>query len=119
MLKSNKKIQLIINDIFKLIGNNNKLYQSTLSKLTALFIKSRNWFYSTLRNQLLVKLNELHNHDLISSIVTNGPGDTQNENIYKFGSIINMCLKEKRIDAKRGKELEAIIDSKKFDKIIT
>lgn len=118
LLKANKRIALIVSDVIKLIGNNHKLYQSTLSKLNSLYLKTRNWFYSTLRSQLLVKLNELHNHDLIQSIVTSGAGDSQGENIYKFASIINMCLKEKRIDTKRAKELETIMDSKKFEKII-
>lgn len=118
VLKANKRISQITSDIFKLIGNNSKLYHSTLNKLTQLYLKTRNWFYSTLRSQLSIKLNELHNHDLINSIVTTGPGDTQNENVYKFASLINMCLKEKRIDTKRAKEIETIIDSKKFDKII-
>ncbi len=118
ILKTNKRTIQITNDITKLIGNNSKLYQLTIGKLTALYLKTRNWFYSTLRSQILVKLNDLHNHELISSIVTNGAGDTQNENIYKFACIINICLKEKRIDTKRAKELENIMESKKFDKII-
>ena len=118
LLKANKRIASITSDIIKLIGNNQKLYQSTLNKLSSLYLKTRNWFYSTLRSQLLVKLNELLNNDLIQSIVTSGTGDTQNENIYKFATIINMCLKEKRIDTKRAKELETIMDSKKFEHII-
>jgi len=83
LLKANKRIVTITSDIIKLIGSNHKLYQSTLSRLNSLYLNTRNWFYSTLRGQLLVKLNELHNHDLIQSIVTSGAGDTQSENIYK------------------------------------
>lgn len=118
ILKANKKLSLLVNDIVKLIGNNHKLYQYTISTLSKLYLKNHNWFYSTLRSQLLFKLNDSHNSDLLSGIVTSGHGDKENENIHKFTLIINMCLKEKRIDTKRAKELETIMESKKFEKII-
>ena len=118
ILKANKKLSPLVNDIVKLIGNNHKLYQYTISTLSKLYLKNHNWFYSTLRSQLLFKLNDAHNSDLLSSIVTNGHGDKENENIHKFTLIINSCLKEKRIDTKRAKELETIMESKKFEKII-
>ena len=84
--------------------------------MTSLYLKTQNWFYSTLRSQLLVKCTESFNHDILNSIVS--AGDSQSENVQKFSAIINLCLKEKKIDSKRAKELEAIIESKKFEKII-
>jgi hypothetical protein len=119
MLKGNKKLSAYIADIIKLIGNNNKLYQYTINTLSRMFLKNYNWFYATLRSQLLFKLNETHtNNELISGIVSDGKNDVQSENVFKFASIINMCLKEKRIDTKKAKELETIMESKKFEKII-
>ena len=118
VLKGNKRLGAVVNEIIKLIGNSQKLYTHTISALSKLYLKTHNWFYSTLRSQLLFKLNELHNNELVNSIVTNGPSDVQNESVFKFASIINLCLKEKRIDTKRAKELETIMESKKFEKII-
>jgi hypothetical protein len=112
MLKGNKKLAGLINDVIKLIGSSHKLYSQCLSALSKIYLKTHNWFYSTMRSQLLIKLHEVHNHELINSI------DKQNDTIFKFSSIINLCLKEKRIDTKRAKELETIMESKKFEKII-
>ena len=117
MLKLNKRLGTYLGEIIKLIGNSNRLYQFTVSHLTTLYLKTQNWFYSTLRSQLLAKLNESFNNDLVSSIVS--AGDTQSENVQKFTAIINMCLREKKIDSKKAKELETIIESKKFEKIIS
>ena len=118
VLKGNKRLGAVVNEIIKLIGNSQKLYTHTISALSRLYLKTHNWFYSTMRSQLLFKLNELHNNELVNSIVTNGPSDVQNESVFKFASIINLCLKEKKIDTKRAKELETIMESKKFEKII-
>lgn len=60
----------------------------------------------------------MHNHDTLNSIVTNGHGDIQGENLLKFATLINSCLKEKKIETKRAKELETIMEWKKFDKIL-
>lgn len=118
MLKGNKKLSALITDIVKLIGNNAKLYQYLLSNLSKMFLKNYNWFYATLRSQLLFKLNEANNQDLVSGIMSGGHNDVQMDNVFKFASIVNMCLKERRIDTKRAKELETIMESKKFEKIL-
>jgi hypothetical protein len=60
----------------------------------------------------------MHNHEIFNSIVSSGSGDVNSENLFKFASIINNCLKEKKIENKRAKELESIMESKKFEKII-
>ena len=60
----------------------------------------------------------MHNHDTLNSIVTNVHGDIQGENLLKFATLINSCLKEKKIETKRAKELETIMEWKKFDKIL-
>lgn len=61
----------------------------------------------------------MHNNDGLMSIVSGGDSDVTNEMVYKFSSLINACLKEKKIEAKRAKELETIMESKKFDKILS
>lgn len=114
----NKRHATHVNDIVKLIGTSNKLYQYTINLLHTKYLKEHNWFYSTLKSQILIKINELHNHDVAHSIVTSGASDVNGENLNKFASIINSCLKEKKIETKRAKELEAIMESKKFEKII-
>lgn len=118
MLKGNKKLSVLVTDIIKLIGNNAKLYQYSLSNLSKMFLKNYNWFYATLRSQLLFKLNETNNQDLVSGILGGGHNDAHTDNVFKFASIVNMCLKERRIDTKRAKELETIMESKKFEKIL-
>lgn len=50
--------------------------------------------------------------------MSGGHNDVQMDNVFKFASIVNMCLKERRIDTKRAKELETIMESKKFEKIL-
>lgn len=118
ILKGNKKLSGFVSEIIKLIGSSQKLYQNCIATLSKMYLKNHNWFFSTLRSQLLFKLNDTNNQDLMSSLVTNGHSDAQSENIFKFSSIINSCLKEKRIDTKRAKELETIMESKKFEKIL-
>lgn len=116
--RANKRHVAFVTEIAKLIGTSNKLYQYTTNHLHSKYVKTNNWFYSTLKSQLLIKLNEMHNHEIFHSIVSSGSSDVNNENLYKFASIINNCLKEKKIENKRAKELESIMESKKFEKII-
>ena len=102
-----KRHSIHINDIVKMIGNNGKLYFNAVNYSLKLFLNTKNWNYASIRSLLLLKLHDVDVIDLSSS-----------ENIYKFTWALNACLKERRIDTKRSKELEAIIDSKKFDKIL-
>lgn len=149
-----------VNEILKLIGQSFTLYKFTMDRLEKNYLTTRNWFYSTLRNKLqmrmvlsesastgdhqsslseVVKTTTQINQDqsmelqmdstdatvtaiTFSNLIfasSNIPsGESQSENIFKFASCICHCLKEKKIDQKRIKELEAIVDWKKFDKII-
>jgi hypothetical protein len=116
--KANNRHKQFVSEIAKLIGTSNKLYQFTINHLSTLYLNTHNCFYSTLRSQLLIQLNSMHNHDTLNSIVTNGHGDIQGENLLKFATLINSCLKEKKIETKRAKELETIMEWKKFDKIL-
>lgn len=94
-----------INEIVRMIGYNGKLYNQTVNYLIKLFMSTNNWFYASIRSLLLIKLTDVD--DTSSS-----------ENIYKFTWSLNACIKERKIDTKRIKELEAIVDAKKFDKIL-
>lgn len=115
--KTNKKHLPIVNEICKLIGNSHKLYQFTISTLTTLYLRTHDWFYSTLKSQIVAKLNEMYNHDNLINLINNGINDAQVEMILKFGNLINSCLREKKLESKRAKELETIMESKKFEKI--
>ncbi len=115
----NKRYVTYVNEIVKLIGTSKKLYESAVKLLSVSFLKTHDWFYSTLRSQIILKISETSHHDILSSVIACENGDTSPELIYKFGSIINTFLKEKKIEPKRAKELEAIMESKKFEKILT
>lgn len=122
--KTHKRHQMAVSEICKLIGTSHRLYEATVSSLTALYAKTHDWFYSTLKSQLLLKLAEMHNNDslmhlIVGTVAESGSGgDVTNEMVYKFSGLINSCLKEKKIEAKRAKELETIMESKKFEKIL-
>lgn len=102
-----KRHTIYVNDIAKMIGNNGKLYFNTVNYLSKLFLKTKNSYYASIRSLLLMKLHDVDVIDLESS-----------ENIYKFTWTLNACLKERKIDFKKLKELEAIFDSKTFEKIL-
>ncbi len=99
-----KKLSNYVNEIVKMIGNNNKLYSNAVNNILDIYLNSKNCFYASIRSLLLMKL-----HDVDVNL---------SENLYKFTWTLNACIKEKKIDAKRIKELETIIDSKKFEKIL-
>lgn len=116
LFKSNKKHVPIVNEICKLIGNSSSLYQLTVKTLTELFVKSHNWFYATLKSLIVNKFHESLSHENLLNLI--GTADMPTELILKFGNLVHMCLKERKIEAKRAKELEAIMESKKFEKIL-
>ncbi len=96
-----------INDIVKMIGNNGKLYFNAVNYSLKLFLSTKNWNYASIRSQLTLKLHDVDVIDLNSS-----------ENIYKFTWSLTACIKDRKIESKKIKELESIVDSKKFDKIL-
>ena len=120
--KTHKRYQTHVNEICRLIGANHKLYEFTVNKLASLYMKGRDWFFSTLRMHLVIRLSEMHHHDALQVIVHNASnsshGDSTGEMVLKFCNLISTCLKEKSLGTKRAKELEHIMESKKFDKII-
>jgi negative elongation factor B len=87
-----------------MVGTSNKLYSNTVTSLLDNYLSSKNCFYASIRSLLLMKL-----HDVDASL---------SENLYKFTWTLNACIKERKIDAKRIKEFELIMDSKKFEKIL-
>lgn len=114
--KTNKKHIPIVNEICKLIGNSPALYQLTVKTLTELFIKTHNWLYATLKSLIINKFHETLSHENLINLI--GNSDMPTELILKFGNLIHVCLKERKIEAKRAKELEMIMESKKFEKIL-
>ncbi len=99
-----KKLSNYVNEIVKMIGNNNILYANTVNNLLGNYLNSKNCFYASIRSLLLMKL-----HDVDASL---------SEQLYKFTWTLNACIKERKVDAKRIKELETIMNSKKFEKIL-
>lgn len=78
-----------------------------------------------MKSQMLLKLAEMNNNESLMSIVSGGAGtgesngdNVTSEMVFRFSSLINSCLREKKIEAKRAKELETIMESKKFEKIL-
>ncbi len=71
--------------------------------------KKMNYLYVSLNISLKeeIKLHDVGVIDLNSS-----------ENIYKFTWSLTACIKDRKIESKKMKELESIVDSKKFDKIL-
>lgn len=123
--KTHKRHQSAIGEICKLIGTSHRLYEFTVSSLSSLYARTHDWFYSTLKSQILIKLAEMHNNETLMAIVgavatgeQSSSDAAQCEMVFKFSSLINACLREKKIEAKRAKELETIMESKKFDKIL-
>ena len=102
-----KRQSSYINDIVKMIGTNGKLYFNAVNYSLKLFLSTKNWYYASIRSLLLMKLHDVDVIDLNSS-----------ENIYKFTWSLNACIKDRKIETKKIKELESIVDSKKFDKIL-
>lgn len=90
-----------------MIGSSGKLYFSAINHSLKLYLATKNWNYASIRSLLLMKLHDIEIIDLNSS-----------ENIYKFTWALNACIKDRKIDSKKSKELESIVDSKKFDKIL-
>ncbi len=121
LMKHHHKRHLVhVNEICKLIGTNHILYEFTMETLSILYSQTRNWFYSTLRAQIIARLSEIHSHEVFQTILhkSSHHSDSLTEMILKYSSLISVCLKEKVLGTKRAKELETIVESKKFNKIL-
>ncbi len=90
-----------------MIGNNGKLYFNAVNYSLKLFLSTKNWYYASIRSQLTLKLHDVDAIDQNSS-----------ENINKFTWSLTVCIKYRKIESKKIKEWESIVDSKKFDKIL-
>ena len=121
----------LVTDVAKLIGSNNaKLYRLCVGHLLSKYLKTHDWFYSTFKTMLSTKLTEPDGPTSTTAAITpailletldgGGAGGVEcATSLHKFACIMNACLKEKKIDAKKAKELEAIMDSKHYERIFT
>jgi hypothetical protein len=122
-VKTHKRHQPWLGDVCRLVGTSHRLYELCVSTLTQQFVSTHNWFYATLRIHLLGKLCEMHNHETVQGIAvataaSTSASESTSEMVFKFCTVIASCLKERTLGTKRAKELEHIMESKKFEKII-
>ena len=126
-------------DIAKVIGSgfgNAKLYRLCVGHLLNKYLKTHDWFYPTLKCMLASKLNETETAAVVATSATTTGAvsltpftsgmllETPDDGecallLHKFTSVINACLKEKKMEVKRAKELETVMDSKSFKRIFT
>ena len=92
----------VVQQLTKMVGKNIKLYDMVLQFLRTLFLRTRNVHYCTLRAELLMALHDADAHE----IVTLDP-------CHKFAWCLDACIRERIIDAKRGRELQGFLDGLK------
>ena len=93
--RQNETIQTLV----KMIGKNVLLYDTILSFLRTLFLRTKNVHYCTLRVELLMALHEAEVSDI-----------TQMDPCHKFAWCLDACIREQTIDPKRGRELQSFLD---------
>ncbi|KAK7933269.1 hypothetical protein WMY93_004165 [Mugilogobius chulae] len=86
----------VVLKLTQMIGKNVKLYDMVLQFLRTLFLRTRNVHYCTLRAELLMSLHDLD----ISEICSVDP-------CHKFTWCLDACIREKFVDGKRARELQA------------
>ena len=89
----------IIQTLTSYVGHSVKLYNTVLQFLRALFVDSGCVHFCTLRADVLMAL-----HDLEIKIILDA------DPCHKFAWCLDACIREKFIDAKRGRELKLFLD---------
>ena len=88
-----------IQQLTKMVGKSIKLYDMVLQFLRTLFLRTRNVHYCTLRAEILMTL---HDND-VHEICTVDP-------CHKFTWCLDACIRERFVDSKRARELQAFLD---------
>lgn len=82
-----------------MIGNNVRLYDMVLQFLRTLFLRTRNVHYCTLRAELLMSLHETEVQEI-----------TNVDPCHKFTWCVDACIRERNVDTKRSREIQAFLD---------
>lgn len=93
--RQNETVQVLV----KMIGKNVLLYDTILSFLRTLFLRTKNVHYCTLRVELLMALHDAEVSDI-----------TQMDPCHKFAWCLDACLREQTIDPKRARELQSFLE---------
>ena len=93
--RQNETIQTLV----KMIGKNVLLYDTILSFLRTLFLRTKNVHYCTLRVELLMALHDAEVSDI-----------TQMDPCHKFTWCLDACIREQTIDPKRARELQSFLE---------
>jgi len=95
----------VVQKLANMIGNNIRLYDMVLQFLRTLFLRTRNVHYCTLRAELLMAL-----HDTEVQEITNV------DPCHKFTWCVDACIRERNVDTKRSREIQAFLDGIKSGK---
>lgn len=72
IFKTNKRHMAFVNEICKLVGNSSTLYQFTIKTLIDFYLKTHDWFYSTLKSLIVYKFHETLSHEnLLENTIKN------------------------------------------------
>ncbi|SPP78350.1 blast:Negative elongation factor B [Drosophila guanche] len=89
-----------VKKLANMIGTSVKLYDMVLQFLRTLFLRTRNVHYCKLRAELLMALHDLEVQEIISI-----------EPCHNFTWCLDACIREKNVDIKRSRELQAFLDN--------
>lgn len=89
----------VVQKLAHMIGHNVRLYDMVLQFLRTLFLRTRNVHYCTLRAELLMAL-----HDQEVQEITNV------DPCHKFTWCVDACIRERNVDTKRSREIQAFLD---------
>ena len=89
----------VVQKLTHMIGNNVRLYDMVLQFLRTLFLRSRNVHYCTLRAELLMSLHETEVQEI-----------TNVDPCHKFTWCVDACIRERTVDVKRSREIQAFLD---------
>ncbi|XP_015416812.1 PREDICTED: LOW QUALITY PROTEIN: negative elongation factor B-like [Myotis davidii] len=92
----------VVQKLTQMVGKTLKLYDMVLQFLRALFLRTRNVHYCTLRAELLLSL---HDGD-VGDICSVDP-------CHKFIWCLDACIRERFVDSKRARELQGFLDGVK------
>jgi negative elongation factor B len=89
----------VVQKLAHMIGNNVRLYDMVLQFLRTLFLRTRNVHYCTLRAELLMALHETEVQEI-----------TNVDPCHKFTWCVDACIRERNVDTKRSREIQAFLD---------
>jgi negative elongation factor B len=93
-----------IQQLVKMVGKNVMLYDTIITFLRTLFLRTKNVHYCTLRVELLMALHDAEVKEI-----------TTMDSCHKFAWCLDACIRDNGIDPKKYRELQSHLDSVKKD----